>query len=256
MKFDDVLNYITGKTNTIPDNLRGVQKLSTEESLNIYRTDYFLRLESVLKEHFPMTNRVLGDTIFNTIAIKYIASNPSNSWDINCYGNKFPFFFRELINKKILNRYPFIEELAQIEWDSHKLFHMDISKSILKSIPTNETELFNLQFSTSIKIFKSSYSMVNIYRSLQNNKTLSDSKFIESTFYFLYRKEFNVHIERLNPTEYRILSLWNCDETFGNFSKKIDLMLTENDSIYTEIGLFLHKLLSLNLLVIRSHENL
>ena len=98
--------------------------------------------------------------------------------------------------------------------------------------------------------------MTTIYRSLQNNKSFKDLVIDEPTFYFIFKKKWDVHIEQLNHTEFKILNLWSSDENFEDFSNKIESSLLANDPIFSEIGQFLHKLLNLNLLVIRSHENL
>ncbi len=87
--------------------------------LNIYRNNVFGNFSTVLSSIFTVTKKILGDKKFFSFAEEYIKSYPSNSGNLDEYGEFFPEFLKKNIKKHKLN---YLSDLATLEIAHYKTF--------------------------------------------------------------------------------------------------------------------------------------
>src|SRR5260370_33631770 len=66
--------------------VRGDDRLSAEDRVDIYANMYFYRLLDVLKEDFPATLRVLGDDNFHNLPTGYLLEYPPTEPSVLSFG--------------------------------------------------------------------------------------------------------------------------------------------------------------------------
>lgn len=73
---------------------------------------------NVLRNNFPTVERILGDTVFTSLAQVYGKYYPSTWWDVNIFGDQFPEFLASQINSVKADAYDWalIAEIAQLEY--------------------------------------------------------------------------------------------------------------------------------------------
>jgi hypothetical protein len=91
-----------------------------EARLAIYRNHYRVSLIETLAAAFPMVARRLGDTHFRPAARGYILTTPPVDPVLAAYGAGFPAFLGKLLP---LAAWPWISDLARLEWALHVAWH-------------------------------------------------------------------------------------------------------------------------------------
>lgn len=243
MSLERILSFITGQSQEVPSQVKGSPRLSGFESLNIYRNDYFCRLQNVLGEHYPMTWKILGDEQFYHLAKDYLLKNPSQSWDINSYGHCFPQYLEANSPSAVTEHFPFIPDLAHLEWANHVFFHEDGEPSPVTDLPTTEDKIGRLQLSDKLLLFTSVYQIPSIYRAAQNNESQRPIDWNQPSFYFLSKKDFQVQLEDLNEAQFRLLTLWKKHGSFQNMTEAIDASISDDDPLLAEIAPTIERLI-------------
>jgi hypothetical protein len=82
--------------------------ISTQLRLNIYQDAYQIRLVESLREDFESVESALTHIDFDTIAIQFIHSTPSEYQNLAEYSEKFPLFIQK--------QYPELAITAHLEW--------------------------------------------------------------------------------------------------------------------------------------------
>jgi hypothetical protein len=100
--------------------VRGDQRLSAIERVNIYANAYFYRLLDCLREEFPATFAVVGDDNFTALVRDYLLACPPTEPSI-FYASRHLSGF--LDDHPLNQRWPFITELARLERTIVDVFH-------------------------------------------------------------------------------------------------------------------------------------
>jgi hypothetical protein len=130
--------------------------------LNIYRSNVFGGLESVLSSTFPATKNVLGAEKFENLFKKYCQKFPSKSGDITKFSDKFV---------KFLNCCEplYLKDLARLEFLHHQAYFLakNVEKFDVKKFQKLPSDyFFNLIFSlnSSCFLFRSEFAVFSIWQ--------------------------------------------------------------------------------------------
>ena len=94
--------------------------LSDEKRLNIYRQDYWGRMEEVMVETYPVCKRILGNDVFRHLVVHYLSQHPSRHYDLARVGKEFSLFVHaDEISKDL----PFLRDLSYFEWHLMQAFY-------------------------------------------------------------------------------------------------------------------------------------
>lgn len=93
--------------------IRGDQRLSNAERLDIYANMYFFRIRDSLKEDFPAVLKILGETGFHNLITDYLIKHPPSHWSLRYAGEHLPLFLQSHSSHE---PWAFLPELAQLEW--------------------------------------------------------------------------------------------------------------------------------------------
>jgi len=88
------------------------------ELLEIYRESSQQGVINGLKSIYSVCLVIIGWQLFEEVAEKYIAQEPSFSPNMNDYGDKFPIFLR---NCRQIKKWPYLSEMAELEWMCHQV---------------------------------------------------------------------------------------------------------------------------------------
>jgi len=94
--------------------------LSKSAALQVYRTGYLARLTESLGETYEAIWWVLGDEVFFQLSKDYIEKMPSETRNLNTYGERFPEFLK---THSLSTEIPFLFELSKLEWELKSLFY-------------------------------------------------------------------------------------------------------------------------------------
>jgi hypothetical protein len=101
-----ILKLETGKRSKLFQNEIALER-------QIFEDEIFLKAINNLKNKFQVVAKLLGDENFNSVVLRFIATNPLQSSNPNKYGHNFAEF---LISLDELSRFDFLYFLAQLDW--------------------------------------------------------------------------------------------------------------------------------------------
>ena len=98
-------------------------RLSATERLEIYANAYFYRILDCLKEDFSATLATLGADDFHNLVTGYLIEYPPTEPSISYAGRHLAEFLRHDSMRAMIERWPFIAELARLERTLIEVFH-------------------------------------------------------------------------------------------------------------------------------------
>lgn len=156
--------YIIQKSEFVPDGIVPSKGLSRRESLDIYRKAYGFRLVDALAENYEAVYKCLGDELFISLCGEFIKKQEASSWSLSHY---HPHFVEFLKHSALINDYPFISQMAELDLLSMKLFGVKDERGEDFSVDQIQEDLFamSLKFVSSLYIYTSDFLLVDLYKS-------------------------------------------------------------------------------------------
>jgi hypothetical protein len=184
-----------------------IGKLSNQRVLEVYSNDYKFRMLDAMKANFESLWMVLGDELFEELALEFIFSSSENTLDLNQFGEKFPEFI--LGKKDLLEQCQVLVDLALFEISFWKVFHsQNINQK--ESIDFTQDQVMNstLVKSDSLCLLRLSNDVFELFKF--KDKTFEE--FLETgrvdmlnheTFYILYKENFKVLCRKIKLPEFK-----------------------------------------------------
>lgn len=201
--------------------LRETPQLTTAEQISIYINGINSGLVNALKNIYPVCEKLVGERFFYAIALEYIKTHSSLSPDLANYGFDFSLY---LASKSTLNSVPYLSDVAILEWAYHEAFHSKDEAEFSMNILAKYTaeQLTNCVFSLpdSHKLLKSNYPVDEIWRINQTNSEKEITLDYEPVHLYLYRKQHEIHIDRIKKIEFMFLQKINSHQPFLNICEQ------------------------------------
>lgn len=179
-----------------------ILNLSRGQCLEIYRKGYSARLTEALGSTFEACWWVLGDDSFFKVARDYIASHPSQAYDLSDYGERFPEFLQAHPESLDI---PFIPDLSRFEWHFKETFHSPSCE--LDSAPGALSGDEFLFLKPSVKILSAPFDVYEIWkRRTQKIEDLSGVPWDQASNYLLARSQGQTYVYALSPKEFDFLN--------------------------------------------------
>lgn len=228
--FNPILDFIMERTNEVSPYIKGTPKLTPTESLLIYRNDYQNRLVSILKDHYPITHRFLGEDLFTNLAESYLALQPPKTWNLSDFGDQFPEHLISSLNSLLTSDIPFIKDLACLERASLVFFNEEAPKPLIPLTDTPSEEWLNeLILSPQLRFFSSPFEIPKLYRWAQNQVTTTSPLnyshlcWQNPTSYFLsMNNDFITELNDFSPTEFQLITLWKKHQSLGSLIQALE----------------------------------
>ena len=122
--------FIPGAQDGILEYLADERSVPAYARFQIYKNSSFLLLTEALKNTFPVVVDLVGAEFFKYAAHEFISQTPPKTPDLNAYGGKFPAF---LDGFAPLQPYPYIGDVARLEWARHDAYLAPITSPIVPS---------------------------------------------------------------------------------------------------------------------------
>lgn len=202
-----VINNKLDHSDELISHMIPIGKLSNERVLAVYSNDYRFRMLDAMKANFESLWMVLGDELFEELALEFIYSSSVNTFDLNQYGDNFPEFI--LGKKDVLEQCQVLVDLALFEISFWKVFH---SQNIIQrdSIDLTQDQIMNstLIKSDSLCILRLSNDVFELFKFKDKTfeeflETGSVDKLDQETFYILYKENFKVLCRKIRLPEFK-----------------------------------------------------
>jgi hypothetical protein len=151
--------------------VRGDDRLSAEDRVDIYANMYFYRLLDVLKEDFPATLRVLGDDNFHNLATGYLLEYPPTEPSVMYCGRYLPAF---LHGHHLRERAAYIADLAALERALVEVFHGPdaavLEADRLRAIAPEKWPALKMRTHPAVQILKLEYRVAELLRAVEEGR--------------------------------------------------------------------------------------
>lgn len=181
-------------------------KMSLEQAFQLYHRGYITRLTDALGETFESAWWVLGDQLFQETSRKYIASQPSVSYNLSDYGHNFPEYLKV---SPVGQKNPFLYDLTRFEWMFKNMYHTPTPDPLpIEHIQgLVHSEDFKVHFIEGMDVFQSPYSIYDIWRRRKEPASpVEDINWMQPESLLIYKKQKKIYVRRIEHIEAQILT--------------------------------------------------
>lgn len=135
----------------MPLPIKGDERLSAQDRLNIYANMYFYRILDSLKEDFPSILEKLGDDGFHNLITEYLVAYPPTHYSLRYAGQHLADFLtgHRVQDDELAN-------MARFEWAQLEAFDAAdaalLTESDLQKIPPDQWPGLQLKFHPSVQL--------------------------------------------------------------------------------------------------------
>lgn len=206
--------------------------LNVEETIRIYRTDYFARLSEVLGVLYETVWMILGDDDFRSLCQEYIESHPSSFQNLSHYGEEFPNFLKGHAHSK---DFPFLAEVAELEQGHWSIFHRPNTYTAHDWPMENElAPELKIKLDPNTILFSSSYRCVDLFFHRNQSAETFRGEINRPQFALLYKTQDMVRMLELTRVQFELLDSLekhNLEEALCS----LELLIDTNHDTLTEI---------------------
>ncbi|MBP0590789.1 putative DNA-binding domain-containing protein [Paraburkholderia sp. LEh10] len=151
---------------------------NTQDRLAVYIGNTYHNLREALRAVYPVVDRLVGEPFFDYAANRYIRDHPSQSGDIQRFGDSFPAFLESFPPAVSLS---YLADTATLEWLVHEVFHAadhaPLPLSELSSLAGAECSTLRLRLHPACRLFASAFPVRKIWevnqRESLSNETIN-----------------------------------------------------------------------------------
>ncbi len=134
------------------------------ERLEVYAGGYTARIHEALSEVYEAVKKVIGPANFTELAEAYALRYPSKHYNLSYAGKNLPEFLKTW---ELGNAWPFLPDLAELEWKIVTAFHAFDEKpfdlSSLAGMAPDDWEKSRLVFQPSVQLIHSEWPVLDIW---------------------------------------------------------------------------------------------
>ncbi len=192
-------------------------KATGVERMGVYAEGYGIRIHEALKEAYEAVRHVIGEGRFWELAQSYASAYPSQEYNLSLAGRHFPGFLEK---SSLLQEWPFLSDLAGLEWAVTEAFHSfdrpPQELSALSGLALEDWEKVSFEFQPSLRLVRSSWPVLDIWR---ERKTPHEKIKIDlqnrPQWIVVGRLEWKVRSESVTALEYECLDLLRSGRSLG-----------------------------------------
>jgi len=178
------------------------------ERLSVYSEGYKARIRESLNEVYEAIEHLLGHDVFCNLAQDYAKHYASQNYNLNVAGYHMPEF---LASHKLTKDFPFLPDLATLEWSIAKAFHAFakpvFDPGVLAKLPPEEWDAIRISFQPFVHLVSSQWPVLDIWKS--RNVPVKEIKIeLENRpqNVLVARREADVFCDLIDRNQYTVLA--------------------------------------------------
>ncbi len=194
------------KANKLVDNLLNPQGgVPASERMSVYANGYPARVHEALGEVFEAVRRAVGVELFGELTHAYARKHAPNDSDynLNNVGCEFAVF---LSKNPVLKKFPFLTDLARLEWQVWQAFHAFDEKPArqqdIAKVAARDWEKARFIFQPSVSLVIADWDIFNLWKEKNNEKSGVLPTTRKKQYLLVGRSEEKIRVETLEPKAY------------------------------------------------------
>jgi hypothetical protein len=215
--------------------VRGDERLSAAERIDIYTNAYFYRMLECLGEDFPATLAAVGTDNFADLVKEYLLEHPPTEPSILYAG----LYLADFLNDHPLaERWPFIADLARLERAALDVFHAADASALaletLNAVPSEEWPALRLRTHPAVEIVHSEWRIADVLHTVEQGREWTAPEHA-GTSVLVWRQNALVNYRNLEPVERDALAIVAKGASFAAACEAVAVGVEEPDRV-TLIG--------------------
>ena len=132
--------------------------------LAVYRGNVHANCAKALAGAYPIVRKIVGEEFFDAMAREYAREYPSQSGDLNRYGEQLARFLEGFIHTSDL---PYLPDVGRMEWLAHRAHFAEdappFDASALAALPAERLAELKLRLSAACALFESPWPLGRIW---------------------------------------------------------------------------------------------
>jgi len=199
----------------------GDERLSAVERLAVYANMYFYRLREALAEDFAAVCAVVGKGNFHNLTTDYLMAHPPSHFSLRYAGQHLPAF---LLRHPLSRRWPFLADLAQLEWAILDAFDAAdapvLAPTILAAVPPESWAALRFQLTPSLRLLQMDWPADEVWKQVQREGTPA-APARAAVSVRVWRQDFRVYHRRIDAAERAALAAILTGASFAEVCEKI-----------------------------------
>jgi putative DNA-binding protein len=216
--------------NGLESMIRGDGRLSAVERITIYADAYFYRLLDCLKEDFPATLAVVGQSTFEDIVRPYLTEYPPTEPSILFAGRDLADF---LAIRHLSDRWPFLAELALLERTLIEVFHAPdapaLSASQVHEIAPADWPTLSLRTHPALRMLDCEWRVNDVLGAVETATQWTEPE-PGPVFLLVWRQGAQVYYRELEPPERAPLEVASRGANFATVCEALASWLDAEDA--------------------------
>lgn len=187
------------------------------ERLRVYRGNLHALWSNALHNAFPVIHQLVGAEFFDQLSILYGQQFPSQSGDLNVFGQHFADFLQGEVS---VQAYPYFSSVAALEWQQHRAYYaadadaFDLASFL--SVAGEDATSYALICHPAFALFQANFAAVQICFAHQNEaKQVINMTVDEPSYALVSRKDWRVQLTQLSEAEFVSLRALRDGESLG-----------------------------------------
>jgi len=207
--------------------VRGDDRLSAQDRVDIYANMYFYRLLDVLKEDFPATLSVLGDDNFHNLATGYLLEYPPTEPSVLYCGRHLAAYLRD---HPLTKDAPYLADLAMLERALVEVFHGAdapvLESEQMRALAPEKWPRLKLRTHPAVQLLKLRYRVAALLQAVEEHREwkAADAGIVEV---IVWRRNSRVFYRELEKAEERAIASLRKGVSFA---KICDLVAADCDT--------------------------
>lgn len=216
-------------------------EVSQETRLAIYGDGYFLRIVDVMANNLSSVANVVGEHDFkHHLAREYLVKYPSTHKCIDNIGEFMPAF---IARHPLGRRYPFLSDLARLDWGFHESFFSDdwplLDPRTIQNVPESQWPRARIVLDPAVRLIDLRWDLVPLWRAdgkWPAGKRKSVKK--KAVHVLLFRtSEPHVRVSEESAGSFALLKAFQAGQPFGvalRLAQRKGLQANEASSLFSE----------------------
>lgn len=195
-------HLIDGDPGLIAD-IAGPDDAYRQTRLRIYYSAYRLRLIGALAVDYPALKALVGESVFEALAIAYIDAHPSTYRNLRWFGKTLPWFLR---TEPAFSRQAVLAELAEFEWAQGLAFDAEDAAQTgfenVASVPAEDWPRLRFIAHPSLHLVESHWNVIAIWHAHRDQQKLpAPTRHRQASTIAIWRKDFRTYFRTLDDDE-------------------------------------------------------
>jgi hypothetical protein len=213
----DFSRYVLQETDDLPSEIK-TNGLTPEQRLSIYRNNTRFGLTEVLRDVYPVINKLVGEAFFNRLSQAYLQAQPLKAGCLLEFGDHFAEVIAGLAAAQGL---AYLPDVALLEWYWHEAYHeadaRPLALSALARLDPADYDRLGFKLHPSARLMASAYPIAQIWTCNQSESQADTWIDLQQggCRLLVYRPDFAPEIVSLELADYQCLAALTAGTAFA-----------------------------------------